>query len=103
MEKLDKVIAGLERCHRDVAYRDCDSCPYASAGSECERCLMEDALLFLKRMDDVRKDIWDVTNKNHQLVRKLKLTQAQRNSAWDKLARITGEREKAWLDEEVSE
>lgn len=41
MEKLGKVIAGLEQCHRDIKYRDCDRCGYASAGSECERCLME--------------------------------------------------------------
>ena len=48
MEKLDKVIRALEQCHRDIKYRDCDVCGYASAGSECERCLMEDALEVLK-------------------------------------------------------
>lgn len=49
VEKLDKVIKALEQCHRDIMYRDCDCCDYASAGSECERCLMEDALEYLKQ------------------------------------------------------
>ena len=100
MEQLGNVIAGLECCSN--LDRSCEECPYDGA-EYCEVALMKDALEFLKRMDDVRKDIWDVTNKNHQLVRELKLTRAQRNSAWEKLARITGEREKAWLDEEVAE
>ncbi len=53
MEKLDKVIAALEQCHRDIKYRDCDVCEYASSGSECERCLMEDALELLKEYDEL--------------------------------------------------
>jgi len=61
MEKLDKVIRALEECHRDIKYRDCDVCGYASAGSECERCLMEDALDVIGRLReenrDLRKDI----------------------------------------------
>lgn len=51
MEKLDKVIRAPEECHRDIKYRDCDVCGYASAGSECELCLMEDALEVLKEQN----------------------------------------------------
>lgn len=52
MKKLDKVIAGLEQCHG----RDCDRCGYASAGSECERCLMEDALSVIREMEQKYRD-----------------------------------------------
>lgn len=57
MEKLGKVIAGLEQCHRDIKYRDCDRCGYASAGSECERCLMEDALEVIGRLREENRDL----------------------------------------------
>lgn len=48
MKNLSTVIRALEQCHQDIKYRDCDCCEYASAGSECERCLMKDALDLLK-------------------------------------------------------
>ena len=97
MEKLDKVIADMTCC----VTGKCAECSYGEMElDECQGALIRAALPFLKLMDDVRKDIWDVTNKNHQLVRELKLTRAQRNSAWEKIARITGEREKAWLEQE---
>ena len=77
MEKLDKVIAGLEQCHRDIKYRDCDRCGYAGAGSECERCLMEDALECLGRLReenrDLRKDIEVLTEE---------LTAAREKLSW---------------------
>ena len=100
MKKLDEVIAGLECCGTDAVPDRCPSCPYEhSIDLTCVADLMDDALGYLRRMDDLRKDMWDLANKNHELVRKLKLVTAQRNSAWEKLARITGEREAAWLDE----
>lgn len=48
MKNLSTVIRALEQCHQDIKYRDCDCCEYASAGSDCERCLMKDALELLK-------------------------------------------------------
>lgn len=96
MKDLGIVIGSLGGCIRGI----CSNCEYGD--SDCHRDeLMKDALEYLKRMDDLRKDMWDLTHKNHQLVRSLKLTRAQRNSAWEKLARITGEREAAWLAEEA--
>lgn len=81
MKDLNIVIGSLGGCLRGI----CSNCEYGD--SDCHRDeLMKDALEYLKRMDDLRKDMWDLANKNHDLVRKLKLVTAQRNSAWEKLA-----------------
>lgn len=96
MKDLDLVIAGLECC-ADLD-RSCAECPYEH-DEYCEVALMKDAVGYLKRMDDLRKDIWDRTNENHRLKRNLRLTRAQLNAAWDKIARITGERYDKWLSE----
>ena len=51
MEKLEKVVAGLSQCHRDLRYRDCDVCPYGQAGRECQVYLMEDALTVIADLE----------------------------------------------------
>ena len=49
MEKLDKVIAGLECCGTDAAPDRCPSCPYEhSIDLTCVADLMDDALELLK-------------------------------------------------------
>lgn len=57
--------------------------------------------------DDLRKDVEVLTenlNGAQQIVdrlgKSLRVVWLQRKQAWDKLARITGEREAAWLSEE---
>lgn len=101
MTDQNKVIAGLE-CHcDDKAVVGCrGACPY-SWEDHCVDALLRDALECLKMMDDVRKDIWDVTNENHRLTRSLRVARVERDQAREKLARITGEREASWLSEDV--
>ena len=94
MKDLDVVIAGLTGC----IVGNCSNCEYGGDG--CHRGeLMKESLADLKRLDDLRKDMWDLANKNHNLVRKVRLLRLQRDQAWEKIARITGEREAAWLSE----
>lgn len=110
MEKLDKVIAGLERC-ADLD-RSCVGCPYEDL-DYCEIPLMKDALEWLRKMDDLeltlevtrmnlgnsREECNRLEYENEGLKNKLKIARAERNQAWGKLARITGEREAKWLEE----
>ena len=57
MEKINKVITAMEQCHQDVKYRDCDRCDYADDGSKCERCLMKDALAWLKEQNRLIEEL----------------------------------------------
>lgn len=79
MEKLDKVIAALEQCHRDVKYRDCDRCGYADAGCECERCMMEDALEVIadlkSRLDASKAARLELGRQRRELQEKLEETE----------------------------
>ncbi len=123
MEKLDKVIAGLES-HRWRC--DCTDCPYNNLRKtiECTEALYADALELLKTLSD---DLTGAHDEVHKLARQyqalekkyasaiemaaiaeeqvaaekraVKVARAQRDAAWEKLARVTGEREKAWLEE----
>lgn len=88
MEKLDKVIAGLEACWHKCS---CGDCPYKERGWDCEEHLIDDAMEMLKRMDDIVKDMWDRTNENHRLVRELKALRAERNAAIRELTRVEDE------------
>ncbi len=87
MEKLEKVIAGLECCQSDE--KDCDkSCPYFKGWRQdgCLDDMMADTREVLKLMDDIRKDMWDRTNENHRLKRELKAARAERDAALEKLS-----------------
>jgi regulator of replication initiation timing len=83
MEKLNKVIAGLECC-ADLD-RSCDGCPYDGA-EYCEVALMKDALRILKMWDVIHKDIWDRTWENARLKKELKALR-------DKLGAVETERD----------
>ena len=86
MKDLDDVIRALEYCGNDGEQpRICSKCPYVGEGW-CHAVLFADALAYLKRLDDLRKDVWDLANKNHDLTRKLRLVRIQRDQAWEKLA-----------------
>ena len=135
MEKLDKVIAGLECCRNDDI--SCKyNCPYFEKYTldNCTDRLKGDALDLLKEYRGLRSlpedmmyegalsawclgyadecrdrgdnDAYDVLRQvYHRLERlegNLKIARAERDAAREKLARITGEREAAWLEPEVS-
>lgn len=107
MEKLDKVIAGLSECSRGRE-RDCENCLYWEyVDYTCVQMLRRDALEVIEALraerDDLRKDVEVLTEENERLRKSLKIARLQRKQAWDKLARITGEREAAWLEQEVTE
>ena len=100
MEKLEKVIAGLSCCNEPN--NTCDECPYDGQRDDDKACLdlmQEDALRILKMWDVIHKDIWDRTHEIVRLKKELKVARAERDAAREKLARITGEREAAWLSE----
>lgn len=128
MEKLDKVIAGLVMCGSEnyscpgCPYEELEWCEDEMGKDALEviRDLTEklkqakDGRLELARKyqalvaerDDLRKDIAVLTedltgahDECHRLAKSLRVARLQREQAWEKLARITGEREAAWLDE----
>ena len=74
----DKVVAGLERC---TGGKGCDGCPYDGDGY-CQDRLMKDALELVYLRE-----------------RQARVIRRQRDQVWEKLARITGEREAEWLEE----
>lgn len=89
MEKLDKVIRALECC----IVTDCENCD--SGGRNCVERLMMEALDVVKELsaDNQRLgDMWADTTK------KLSVTRAERDAAREKLARVIGERESAWVE-----
>lgn len=105
MEKLNKVIAGLECCGEDDR---CLSCPYKDVGHpndlDCLKMLAKDALEKLRWMDTMKgarlelaRRCRELEEENERLRRKLKYARTERDLAREKLARITGEREAAWL------
>ena len=83
MEKLDKVIAGLECC-ADLN-RGCNDCPYTD-DEYCEVALMKDALRILKMWDVIHKDIWDRTWEIARLKKELKAVRAELDAAREKLS-----------------
>ena len=94
MEKLEKVIAGLSECLRSTP-KYCFDCPYQDA-EFCHDELFTDALEVIEdlRTDNRRlRDMWAAATK------KLSVARAERDLAREKLSRITGEREAAWLEE----
>lgn len=130
MEKLNKVLSGLEHC-RDKD-RGCEGCPYFEC-DDCENRLYQDTVerlewttvlkgtkLYMAReyrkleeklaaveaeRDDLRKDIevlnainGDLSAAVERVAKKLQIARAERDLAREKLARITGERESAWVE-----
>lgn len=97
MEKLDKVIESLRFCcePNNICW---DGCPYDGRRDGDRRCLdflMEDALRCLEELsaDNQRlRDMWADTTK------KLSVARAERDAAREKLARLIGERESAWVE-----
>lgn len=87
MEKLDKVIAGLECCGTDDC---CLSCPYKDVCEptdlDCIKALSEDALRILKMWDVIHKDIWDRTHEIVRLKKELKAVRAELDAAREKLS-----------------
>ena len=85
MEKLDKVIAGLES-HRWKC--DCTDCPYNNLRKsiECTEALYADALRILKLWDALHKDLWDRTHEIVRLKKELKSVRAERDAALEKLS-----------------
>lgn len=81
MEKLDKVIAGLECCQSiDSAEKACAKCPYEEYEMYCMDVVREDALRILKLWDVLHKDLWDRT---HEIVRlKKELKVAREKLSW---------------------
>lgn len=86
MEKLDKVIAGLECCGENDR---CLSCPYMDVGHpndlDCIKALSGDAVEVIER-----------------LKRQLKYARAERDAATARMARLIGQAEAKWLEQEVS-
>ena len=56
MEKLDKVIAGMEACNG--VGDDCNSCPYAGEGEKCSGVLWSDIMETLRNMEPVVHARW---------------------------------------------
>lgn len=56
MEKLDKVIAGVEHCADKNC--GCEGCPYY-ADTDCENSLRKDVLECLRNMEPVVHAHWD--------------------------------------------
>lgn len=54
MEKLEKVIAGMEACNG--VGDDCNSCPYVGEGEKCSGVLWAEALEVLRSREGVRPD-----------------------------------------------
>lgn len=79
MEKLDKVISGLECCGDNR----CDDCPYDFEND-------------LSCHSDLTGDTLDVIRR---LVRKLKYARDERDAAIARNAKIVGELATVWMDE----
>lgn len=101
-----EIIRILRQCG-SCSLTDCTECPEYHRGDSsegqgfmwsCGGVLLE-AADRLELMEDIRKDMWERTNENHLLKRKLKVALVERNNAWEKIARITGERYDKWLSE----
>lgn len=113
MEKVDKVVAGLVLCSSEDYC--CPGCPYEDL-MECDDRLMKDALDVINGLrlrcsrleaerDDLRLDITELNAINGDLsaavervAKKLQIARAERDLAREKLTRITGEREAAWVE-----
>lgn len=83
MEKLDKVIAGLECCGESDR---CLSCPYMDVGHPCD----------LDCITGLVKDALEVINR---LKRQLKYARAERDAERAKMARLIGQAEARWVGE----
>lgn len=92
MEKLEKVIAGLECCAGDASSQCEGSCPYFKGFyvDDCFPELVDDALRILKMWDVIHKDIWDRTHEIVRLKKELKTVRVERDAALEKLS---------WLEE----
>lgn len=80
MEKLDKVIAGLECCRNKSQDACLAMCPYYGERDGEKVCLdlmQEDALRILKMWDVIHKDIWDRTHEVVRLKKELKAVRAE--------------------------
>lgn len=55
MEKLEKVIKGMELCGYQEGMPQCDSCPYD--GKDCWRRLKQDALSLLKAQEPIKPNV----------------------------------------------
>ena len=91
MDKLEKVIAGLECCGE--ANKSVDAClamcPYygeRDGDKVCLDLLQEDALRILKMWDVLHKDLWDRTHEIVRLKKELKAVRAERDAALEKLS-----------------
>lgn len=109
MEKLNKVIAGLECCGEDDR---CLSCPYKDVGHpndlDCLKMLAKDALEKLRWMDTMKgarlelaRRCRELEEENERLRRKLKYARAERDAATARMARLIGEAEARWLAEKL--
>lgn len=91
MEKLDKVIDGLECCaEANDTVNICPMrCPYygeRDGEKACLDLLQEDALRILKMWDVIHKDIWDRTHEVVRLKKELKAVRAELDAAREKLS-----------------
>ena len=90
MEKLDKVIAGMEACNG--VGDDCNSCPYAGEGEKCSGVLWADALEWLKRYYELDADNQRLREMWAEATKNLSIAIAERDehlrcaecSYWDK-------------------
>lgn len=102
MEKLDIVMKALEGCFMGTG---CDSCPYqyVECDSSCINDLLRDALETIRSLEKKYASAVEMAAIAEEQVaaakKATKVARAERNAAWEKLARITGEREKVWLEE----
>ena len=84
MEKLDKVIAGLQNCSypsENCYYSDCPYRGRRDADKVCQDFLLEDALEVINR-----------------LKRQLKYARAERDAATARMARLIGQAEARWIE-----
>jgi hypothetical protein len=99
MEKLDKVIAGLRHCGNDAYPGECQKCPYEfEKDLSCLDALCNEAVEVIEVLVE---DLTGAQNEIHALLKKQNILRAERDTAREKLARITGEREAAWLMREA--
>ena len=112
MEKLEKVIAGLECCRNKSQDACLAMCPYYGEHDGEKVCLdlmQEDALDIIGQLReenrDLRKDIEvlteDLTGAHeevHKLAKNLKVARAERDSERARITRLIGMVHKEWLE-----